>query len=349
MDDQSRKTMRNFYCRDYLWELYEAMAGDFDCSIDFLINEAMRHYARSKNYSPPPNQPEQNNMDNGMGRPGMNGPSGAIPSARNAPMNGGMNGNMNGGMNGGPPRPNPAPAMGANPGPYGSAPNNGRAGAPSMRAPAVTAPPGGRPMPMPPGGGVSTPRPPTMLADEQMSPPPNDPRMRGGPPGAPPGGMRGGPGPVSGAPRPGPGPNPRPPAPTVTSQPEPYNDYKPAPVAPAPRAPAAPPAPRAAPSAAAAPSPAKSGLSLIFQGQRFPVDKEEFVIGRGSKTSDLAIKDGNVSRKHASVIFRNGSFFIKDCGSTNGIDYNGMRIDNKKIEEGDVFYICDYELRFTYR
>lgn len=90
-------------------------------------------------------------------------------------------------------------------------------------------------------------------------------------------------------------------------------------------------------------------MTLIFQGQRFPVDKDEFVIGRGSKTSDLAIKDGNVSRKHASVIYRNGSYFIKDCGSTNGIDYNGMRIDNKKVEEGDVFYICDYELRFTYR
>jgi neural Wiskott-Aldrich syndrome protein len=327
MDDQSRKTMRNFYCRDYLWELYEAMAGDFDCSIDFLINEAMRHYARSKNYSPPANQPEPN-MENG-GRAGMNGPSGAAPNARGTPMNGG------------PPRPNPP--MGTNPGSYGNAgANNGRAVAPSMRAPAVNAPPGGRPMPMP-SGGVSAPRPPTMLADEQ--PQANDPRMRGAPVG-PPGGMRGAPTPISNVSRPGAGPNPRPPVPTVNSQPESY-DYKPASAAPAPRsAPTAPPAPRPV---AAASSPAKLGLSLIFQGQRFPVDKEEFVIGRGSKTSDLAIKDGNVSRKHASVIFRNGSFFIKDCGSTNGIDYNGMRIDNKKIEEGDVFYICDYELRFTYR
>ena len=36
-------------------------------------------------------------------------------------------------------------------------------------------------------------------------------------------------------------------------------------------------------------------------------------------------------------------------GSTNGIDYKGMRIDNKRIDEGDVFHLCDYELRFTYR
>ena len=49
--DQSKKTMRHFYCRDVLWETFEQMANDFDCSIDYLINEAMRYYARSKNYS----------------------------------------------------------------------------------------------------------------------------------------------------------------------------------------------------------------------------------------------------------------------------------------------------------
>ena len=80
-----------------------------------------------------------------------------------------------------------------------------------------------------------------------------------------------------------------------------------------------------------------------------PVTKDQFIIGRGSKTSDLPIKDGNISRKHAAVIRRNGTFYIKDLGSTNGIDYKGMRIDNKRIDEGDIFHICDYELRFTYR
>jgi neural Wiskott-Aldrich syndrome protein len=90
-------------------------------------------------------------------------------------------------------------------------------------------------------------------------------------------------------------------------------------------------------------------LFLVYNGQRYPVTKDQFIIGRGSKTSDLAIKDGNISRKHAAVIRRNGTFYIKDLGSTNGIDYKGMRIDNKRIDEGDVFHICDYELRFTYR
>ena len=45
--------MRHFYCSDVLWETFEQMANDFDCSIDYLVNEAMRYYARSKNYQSP--------------------------------------------------------------------------------------------------------------------------------------------------------------------------------------------------------------------------------------------------------------------------------------------------------
>jgi hypothetical protein len=90
-------------------------------------------------------------------------------------------------------------------------------------------------------------------------------------------------------------------------------------------------------------------LYLVFDNQKYRIDKDQFIIGRGSKSSDLPIKDGNISRKHAAVIRRNGTYFIKDLGSTNGIDFKGMRIDNKRIDEGDIFHLCDYELRFTYK
>jgi hypothetical protein len=90
-------------------------------------------------------------------------------------------------------------------------------------------------------------------------------------------------------------------------------------------------------------------LYLIFGNQKYIVDKEQFIIGRGAKTSDLPIRDGNISRKHAAVVRRGGVYYIKDLGSTNGIDYNGERIEARKIEEGDVYSICDYQLKFTFR
>jgi hypothetical protein len=112
-------------------------------------------------------------------------------------------------------------------------------------------------------------------------------------------------------------------------------------------APVAPPPP---PRAAAVPDAAgPAALYLVFDNQKYRIDKDQFIIGRGAKSSDLPIKDGNISRKHAAVIRRNGTYFIKDLGSTNGIDFKGMRIDNKRIDEGDTFHLCDYELKFTYK
>ncbi len=115
-----------------------------------------------------------------------------------------------------------------------------------------------------------------------------------------------------------------------------------------------PPAPPAAPVAVPPPIPGGGGpppppLYLVFGNQKYLIDKDQFIIGRGAKTSDLPIRDGNISRKHAAVVRRGGAYYIKDLGSTNGIDYGGERIEARKIEEGDVYSICDYQLRFTFR
>jgi hypothetical protein len=249
--DQSKKTMRHFYCRDVLWETFEQMANDFDCSIDYLVNEAMRYYARSKNYQPP-------------GGPQMTGP-GPIPGG---PNNASGANNVYGTGNNKPPLPRPNPQT--------NGPGIAATGAGGMG--------GRRPAPPTPGFQNSS----------------NARPMGMGPGMGPSGGLA-----------PQPQPQPQPPMPQMGG--------------------------------------AGPTLFLIYNGQRYAVTKDQFIIGRGSKTSDLPIKDGNISRKHAAVIRRNGTFYIKDLGSTNGIDYKGMRIDNKRIDEGDVFHLCDYELRFTYR
>jgi hypothetical protein len=90
-------------------------------------------------------------------------------------------------------------------------------------------------------------------------------------------------------------------------------------------------------------------LSVVYQGEKLPVTKDRFVIGRGKQSSDLTLKDPNVSRQHAMVEFQNGVYFMVDMGSTNGVEYNGQRIARKQIGEGDSFRICDHEMRFTYR
>lgn len=89
-------------------------------------------------------------------------------------------------------------------------------------------------------------------------------------------------------------------------------------------------------------------LQAFYGGQKFAVNKDRFIIGRGKQSSDLTIKDPNVSRQHAMVEYLNGQYYIVDMGSTNGVEYNGQRVQRKVINEGDHFKVCDHELRFSY-
>ncbi|MBR4984897.1 MAG: FHA domain-containing protein, partial [Proteobacteria bacterium] len=90
-------------------------------------------------------------------------------------------------------------------------------------------------------------------------------------------------------------------------------------------------------------------LYIIFANQKYTVDKDKYIIGRSSQLADLVIRDANISRKHCAVIYKNGAYYIKDLDSTNGIEFKGNRIDTKRIEEGDVFNICEFSFQFTYR
>jgi pSer/pThr/pTyr-binding forkhead associated (FHA) protein len=99
-------------------------------------------------------------------------------------------------------------------------------------------------------------------------------------------------------------------------------------------------------------SPAPSGgrptVNIYYMGERYPVNKDRFIIGRGRQSSDLTIKDPNVSRQHAMIEYLNGYYYIVDMGSTNGVEYAGQRIQRRVVGEGDTFRVCDHELRFSY-
>lgn len=128
----------------------------------------------------------------------------------------------------------------------------------------------------------------------------------------------------------------------------------PSPKAPPPRRPApVRPGPRPRPGGSRLPPPGRAQpvtrpLYLFCEGQWYAIDQDQFVIGRGSKYSDLAIKDANISRRHCAVVRRNGNYYIKDLGSTNGVEFQGERVDDHLVEEGSVYYLCDHELRFTF-
>jgi hypothetical protein len=268
--DPNKKSARTFQCRDVLWETFEQMARELECSVDYLVNEAMKQYARQRSYGgsrtpfPAPGRGDQQPPSDRGAAAQTERPQAPLPPPARPPT---------GGL--------PAPPTGRMPPPPGR--------------------PGGLPAPPPRGGGLPAPPPrggaPAMAMPQVPRSVPPPPQTRSVPPPLPRGGT------------------PLPPA---------ANGF---------------------------PAPAAHGttLSLVYQGERYAITKDRFVIGRGKQSSDLTLKDPNVSRQHAMIEFQNGVYFMVDMGSTNGVEFNGQRIARKQIAEGDVYRICDHDILFTYR
>ncbi|MEO6602958.1 MAG: FHA domain-containing protein [Polyangiaceae bacterium] len=268
--DPNKKTTRTFQCREALWQKFEQMARELECSVDYLINDSMKQYARQRGYgaagtggqsippplvAPPPPLPSSS--------PSAATPAPPPPVATVAPLP-----PLPGSSRGAPPPPAPPAAR-----------------PPKRTGPGSTAAP---PPPPPPGGSVAAARraPPPLAPSRSIPPPPG-----------------------GGAPKPLPPP----------------------------------------PMPVAAASNTSGTLSITYQGEVFQVNKDRFIIGRGKQTSDLTIKDPNVSRQHAMIEFLTGQYYIVDMGSTNGVEYNGQRVQRKVISDGDTFKVCDHELRFSFQ
>lgn len=76
--------------------------------------------------------------------------------------------------------------------------------------------------------------------------------------------------------------------------------------------------------------------------------KDRFIIGRGKQSTDLLIRDPNVSRQHAMVEVVNGQYYLVDMGSTNGVEHAGQKVQRRQIAEGDEYRVCEHVLRFSF-
>lgn|SRR5574337_842765 len=86
-------------------------------------------------------------------------------------------------------------------------------------------------------------------------------------------------------------------------------------------------------------------VSGYAEGMEYPVTMEFTVIGR-DKSAGIALKDPMVSRRHAAVIYQDGSFLLRDLESTNGTIFNGAMIETVPIRHRDKFRIGDTVMQF---
>lgn len=122
---------------------------------------------------------------------------------------------------------------------------------------------------------------------------------------------------------------------------------------------AAPEAPARAPSAQGIPLPpgadggADAGQPMVLvvtkgkqQDQSFPITKPEISIGRANE-NDIRLHDWFVSKKHAVLIRRGSSVFIKDLGSWRGTTVNGNNVKaEQELQVGDEIVFGTTVLEF---
>ncbi len=71
-----------------------------------------------------------------------------------------------------------------------------------------------------------------------------------------------------------------------------------------------------------------------------PVKRAHTVIGRRDDCQ-VRISLANVSRQHCEIVEENGSFTLRDLGSSNGTFVNGQRAQEATLSPGDVLTVGD--------
>lgn len=85
-------------------------------------------------------------------------------------------------------------------------------------------------------------------------------------------------------------------------------------------------------------------------GERITVDKATFQIGKERSKVDYCISgNSNISRVHASIVYKNGTFYLVDNNATNGTSVNGTSIaggKEKALKGDETIRLADEEFLF---
>lgn len=82
-------------------------------------------------------------------------------------------------------------------------------------------------------------------------------------------------------------------------------------------------------------------------GDSIPLLGRKLLIGRRS-SCDIKLDFPNVSSHHCELELRDGYWYIRDLGSSNGIKVNGERCSDSPLTPGDEISIAKHTFRIEY-
>lgn len=89
-------------------------------------------------------------------------------------------------------------------------------------------------------------------------------------------------------------------------------------------------------------------LIPVGGGDPIPLTRRIMTMGR-RESCDICLRFPNVSGLHCELSFRDGYWFIRDLGSTNGIKINGSRVLQRPMRPGDELGISNRRYTIQYK
>lgn len=83
-------------------------------------------------------------------------------------------------------------------------------------------------------------------------------------------------------------------------------------------------------------------------GDTIPLKKSQLLVGR-RESCDIVLRFANVSAHHCQLTLDSGYWYARDLGSRNGIKVNNIRVQDKRLDPGDVLSVAKhrYEVRYS--
>lgn len=84
----------------------------------------------------------------------------------------------------------------------------------------------------------------------------------------------------------------------------------------------------------------------LATGMEYAVTKTYTIIGRDDSVDITPHGDSQISRRHAVIVYLDGSYILKDLDSTNGTIMDGALIKQAYLRHGDKFRIGQTTFQF---
>jgi adenylate cyclase len=89
-------------------------------------------------------------------------------------------------------------------------------------------------------------------------------------------------------------------------------------------------------------------LIPVGGGDPVPLLKKSLLVGR-RESCDIVLRFSNVSAHHCQLTVNGGYWYVRDLNSRNGIKVNGVRVQEKRLDPGDLLSVAKhcYEVKYA--